>query len=129
MVVARQVLSGPWELQGIFNGSSGYGAIGCLTPEILVVPNCRAIDEKSRRSGSFLYQILLIGGKGRGPAHRLASHLGTCESGLGAFHEKTALELGDGVDDLHGHLSGRTGQVHSSYAQHHIRGQSPVNAT
>ena len=45
---------------------------------------------------------------------RPSGRLGACETGLGAFDEKVALELGDGVDDVHGHHSGGAGQVHAA---------------
>ncbi len=36
---------------------------------------------------------------------------GAGEAGLGALDQQVALELGDGVDDIHRHLSRRIGQV------------------
>ncbi len=36
---------------------------------------------------------------------------------MGAFDQEVALELSDGVDDIHGHLSSRTGEVDTTKGQ------------
>ena len=61
----------------------------------------------------FLHQTLLTDGQGRWSAQGLSGRLGSYQAGLGSLHEEIALELGDGVDDVHGHLSGGAGQVHA----------------
>ena len=43
--------------------------------------------------------------------------LGTGEPCLGSLNEEIALELSDGFDDVHGHLSGGAGEIDAAQCQ------------
>src|SRR4051812_6338142 len=59
----------------------------------------------------------LIFREAQGPAECLAFTLCSAEASLCTLDQQVSLELRDGVDDVHGQLAGRTGQINAAQGE------------
>ena len=90
-------------------GSSGEGGAPTLVRLRRAASKVLVMCLPLRRST--LDRSALIFCEAQGPAERLALALCSAETGLGALDQQVPLELRDGVEDVHGQLAGRAGQI------------------